>query len=505
MSKYYLYARKSTDEEDRQVLSIESQINELREFAKKEGLVIVDEFTEAKTVKEPGRPIFSFMLKQIENGLADGILAWHPDRLARNSIDGGKVIYLVDIGKIVDLRFPTYRFDNTAQGKFMLSIAFGQSKYYVDNLSENVKRGLREKLRRGEWPGVAPLGYKNNLIAHKVEPDTEKAPFVRKAFALYSTGDYSLEELLREVHRWGLSAKAGKPLFKSCLAKMLRNPFYYGRMVYNGEQYEGSHLPLVTKKLFDEVQEVLEKKAKPIKKGVFKFAFTGFIKCGECGASITAERQKGHIYYRCTKKVVKCSQKFLREEALLEQINKAILKVFIDNETECKMINRLEELFQQESKASSSLSRQAKDKLIEFDGKIERLIDLYIAKEISQEEYQRKKAKLLNEKKELEEKVGEIEKTSGGWLEPAKEFITTCNEAGSVAWQGNLKPKRDFLKILGSNFKLFDRTLLFSTRKPFDLVVKKLPNLNWLPGSSSGRTITIILPNTIHNCKRKNL
>ena len=149
MPKFYLYARKSTDEEDKQVLSIESQINELREFAKKENLEIIDEFAEAKTAKEPGRPIFSFMLKQLETGLADGILAWHPDRLARNSMDGGKIIYLVDIGKIVDLRFPTYRFDNTAQGKFMLSIAFGQSKYYVDNLSENVKRGLREKLRRG--------------------------------------------------------------------------------------------------------------------------------------------------------------------------------------------------------------------------------------------------------------------------------------------------------------------------------------------------------------------
>ena len=135
MPKFYLYARKSTDEEDRQVLSIESQINELREFAKRENLQIVEEFTEAKTAKEPGRPIFSFILKQIESGQADGILAWHPDRLARNSIDGGKIIYLVDTGKIVDLRFPTYRFDNTAQGKFMLSIMFGQSKYYVDNLS----------------------------------------------------------------------------------------------------------------------------------------------------------------------------------------------------------------------------------------------------------------------------------------------------------------------------------------------------------------------------------
>jgi len=485
MPKFYLYARKSTDEEDKQVLSIESQINELREFARKENLEIIDEFAEAKTAKDPGRPIFSFMLKQIEAGFADGILAWHPDRLARNSMDGGKIIYLVDIGKIFDLRFPTYRFDNTAQGKFMLSIAFGQSKYYVDNLSENVKRGLREKLRRGEWPGCAPLGYMNDPISHTIKPDPEKSRFVYKVFQLYATGDYSLKELLKEVHRWGLTAKAGKPIFKSCLAKMLRNSFYYGMMVYKGEAYQGSHLPLVSKKLFDRVQEVLEQKAKPMKKGEIKFSFTGLIKCGECGASITAERQKGHTYYRCTKKIIKCSQKFLREEALLEQINKAILKVFIDNETKEKMINRLEELAQNESKASFSLSRQAQDKLKEFDEKIERLIDLYIAKEISQEEYQRKKAKLLNEKKELQEKLGEIEKTSGGWLEPSKNFLTICNQAGSVAWQGNPSAKRDFLKILGSNFKLIDQTLSMKRAYPYELVAKISPSNSWLPREDS--------------------
>lgn len=201
MPAYFLYARKSTDEEDRQVLSIESQIHELREYARREGLTIIEESVEAKTAMEPGRPVFNLMMEQIEAGKAQGVLAWHPDRLARNSVDGGRIIYLVDIGKITDLRFPTYRFDNTAQGKFMLSIVFGQSKYYVDNLSENVKRGLREKLRRGEWPGWAPLGYVNDYKNHKVIPDPDKAVLVKKLFELYAEGDYSLEELYREVSR----------------------------------------------------------------------------------------------------------------------------------------------------------------------------------------------------------------------------------------------------------------------------------------------------------------
>ena len=228
MPKYYLYARKSTDDEDRQILSIESQINELREFARKENLLIVDEFVEAKSAKSPGRPIFDFMLKQLESNNADGILAWHPDRLARNSLDGGKIIYLVDTGVIGDLRFPTYRFDNTAQGKFMLSIAFGQSKYYIDNLSENIKRGFREKLRRGIWPGWAPFGYMNDQDKRNVMPNPEIAPFVKKMFELYATGNFSLKELTFEVARWNIKGKRDKPVHKSRVALILQNPFYYG-------------------------------------------------------------------------------------------------------------------------------------------------------------------------------------------------------------------------------------------------------------------------------------
>lgn len=141
--KYIIYCRKSTDEKDKQILSIEQQIAELKEFSSREGLEIIDFVTEAKTAKVPGREEFATLLKRIERGEAQGIVSWHPDRLARNSVDGGKIIYLLDTNKLVDLKFPTFWFENTPQGKFMLSIAFGQSKYYVDNLSENVARGMR--------------------------------------------------------------------------------------------------------------------------------------------------------------------------------------------------------------------------------------------------------------------------------------------------------------------------------------------------------------------------
>src|SRR4030066_2062949 len=180
MLKYIAYCRKSTDEKDKQVLSIEAQIAELKEFAKRENLTVTEFITESKTAKVPGREQFAEVLKKIEKGMANAILSWHPDRLARNSIDGGKIIYLLDTGKLLDLKFPSFWFESTPQGKFMLNIAFGQSKYYVDNLSENVKRGIRQKLRRGEFPGKPPIGYLNEPRLRTIVVDPATAPPVRR-------------------------------------------------------------------------------------------------------------------------------------------------------------------------------------------------------------------------------------------------------------------------------------------------------------------------------------
>ena len=155
--KFFLYARKSTDVEDKQVLSIDAQLTELREYAKRENIEISAEYIEKQSAKVPGRPIFNKMMKEIET-FGGNILAWNPDRLARNSVDGGKVIYLLDTGKLASIKFPTFWCDNTGQGKFMLNMAFGQSKYYVDSLSENTKRGLRQKVRMGIFPSQAPIG-----------------------------------------------------------------------------------------------------------------------------------------------------------------------------------------------------------------------------------------------------------------------------------------------------------------------------------------------------------
>jgi len=153
--------------------------------------------TESKTAKQPGREEFGRMLKMIEAGKADGIVSWHPDRLARNSVDGGQIIYLLDTGKLHDLKFPSFWFENTPQGKFMLNIAFGQSKYYVDNLGENVKRGNRQKIRRGEYPNKAPLGYVNDPKTKTIKVDKKTAKIMVRVFKLFASGGFSFIDLQR--------------------------------------------------------------------------------------------------------------------------------------------------------------------------------------------------------------------------------------------------------------------------------------------------------------------
>src|ERR1039457_4151690 len=332
-SNLFLYARKSTDVEDKQVMSIDAQLHELREFAAREQATIVAELIEKQSAKTPGRPIFNDMLARIEAGEADGILAWHPDRLARNSIDGGQIIYLLDTGKIKTLKFPTFRFESDPQGKFMLGIMFGQSKYYVDSLSENTKRGLREKVRRGEYPGPAPIGYLNDYRTKKIIVDRERAPYIKQAFEMYATGKVTYDHVRVFLGQHGFRTKSGKLLGRRHIGQLFHNPVYYGHFKYNGEVHEGAHEPIISKSLFDSVQYIMQDRFRwaPRDKTLKRTpkAFMGLLRCGGCGGGITAEIQKGHVYYRCTKKnrVRRCTQPFIREEALDAQIS-ALLKPY---------------------------------------------------------------------------------------------------------------------------------------------------------------------------------
>ena len=484
--KFFIYARKSTDSEDRQVRSIGDQISELQELAKKENVEIVDTIVEKQTAKKPGRPLFAEMLKKIEAGEAVGILAWHPDRLARNSVDGGQIIYLVDTGVIQELKFPTFWFDPTPQGKFMLSIAFGQSKYYVDNLSENIKRGHRQKLKNGLWPQMAPLGYLNNKETKLIYVDKAKSPFIKKAFEAYATGNYTLKNLRKIINDLGLVGKKNRMLSVSNYQYLLQNPFYYGLIRYNGEFYEGKHEPIITKKLFDECQEVMKRKSKPQKTDKMKFfLYRGFFHCGECGYTITADKKikpsgKEYIYYYCTKKNPnhKCSQNvFTREEKISSQINEAIQKVSLPDNVADKMINELEKEKNEKAQSSYFFAQKTKDELSKLDKKLEKLMNAFLESALNLAEYREAKNKLVNQKQVLKDKINAFEQKSNNRFELAAKFVNSVKQAKIIALQENPEQGRDFLKKIGSNFQIQNQAVSFSPRGAWQIVA------NWGSGA----------------------
>jgi len=426
MIKYFIYCRKSTEEEERQILSIEAQLAELREFAKQNNLFVVKEFCESKTAKEPGREIFNQMLSEIEKGNAEGILAWNPDRLARNSIDGGRIIYLVDTGKITSLKFPTFWFEPTPQGKFMLSVAFGQAKYYTDNLRENILRGIRQKIRRGELSAKAPLGYFNEPRLRTIEPDRKTFSKIKEVLRTFATGEYTLTKIQIKMFSLGLIGKEGKPLHLSTIQGILSNPFYYGYFKYRGELHQGSHKPMISKKLFDKIQEALILNGKPRKKrGPKNFQFLNFAVCGECGYTITAERKikksgRKYHYYHCTfkSKTQKCTQnRFLREESFAEQIKESCQKVSLPDVWRNRFLDKLK-IWENENRQTSDLFAQnLKTELEKVKTKINRLMDAYLEGDLELPEFQLKKNDLMSEKKTLEEKLSDFERKGNHWLE----------------------------------------------------------------------------------------
>jgi len=470
--KFFLYARKSTDVEDKQARSIEDQIAELRAFAEKENLEIADVFIEKQSAKIPGRPIFGEMIKRIEKNEADGILAWHPDRLARNSVDGGQIIYLIDCGRISGLKFPQFWFEPTPQGKFMLNIAFGQSKYYVDSLSENTKRGLRQKVKRGEYPSFAPIGYINDSRTKTIIVDRRKAKTIKEVFELYSKGNSRLEDICDFLAQRGIISRGGKKIHKTRATFILSNPFYTGLFRYSKELHEGKHEPIIAKKIFDKVQEVLKQRRKPRRKTKNEpQVFCGLLKCGNCGMAITGEyrvkKQKNgnehhYIYYHCTKKnkSIKCPELCIRQEELDKQISSLLQKFSLRSDWAEKLLGIVEKDKTKSAQSISAFAQENREKIKAINIRLQRLLDGYLEQDIEREIYRQEKAKLLLEKKSLEEKITRIEQKQNDWLEPMVKWINYAQNIEKIARDSNLLEKKVAAKeIFGSNLCLASRAL----------------------------------------------
>ena len=466
--KYFLYARKSTDVEDKQVLSIEAQIDELRELTKRENLSIVEEFIEKRSAKIPGRPIFNDMLARIQNGEAQGIVCWKIDRLSRNPVDSGKIQWLLQKGIITHIQThgqSHYPNDNV----LMMSVELGMANEYVRQLSENTARGLRQKARRGEFPGFAPIGYINNPAIKKIELHRKNAKIVKKLFEMYATGKVNLKYIAEFMEKSGIKSRKNNRCNISRISAILTNPIYYGHFRHAGEIYEGNHKPIITKELFDKANAVLQSRNRQPNKKINPKPLCGLLSCASCGMGITGEikikRQKNgnthqYTYYHCSKKskTRKCDEPCIRGEELDRQLSAMLGAYAMSKEWVEELFGKLDI---EETKINTSLGDavlEMREKSEDFSRNLARLTDVYVAQDIEREDYLERRRTLMSEKKSVDEQIAKLLYTPSLWLEPTREWIKDASILGEIAKTDDLPSKKLSLqKIFGLNLTLKSR------------------------------------------------
>jgi DNA invertase Pin-like site-specific DNA recombinase len=365
--RYCLYARKSSESEERQVLSIDSHVNEMLQLAEKEELKIAEIKRESHSAKDTGqRPIFNEIVEEIKQVKFNGILTWAPDRISRNAGDLGRIVDLMDQKLLVEIRTYGQRFTNSPNEKFLLMILGSQAKLENDNRGINVKRGLRTRIEMGLWPGMAPLGYLNQKLMDKkcqIIMDPARAPIIKKMFERVAFENYSG----RKLYNWlkfelNFYTRGNKPLTLSGIYRILDNPFYYGVFEWpkaSGNFYQGKHQPLINQELFEKAKARL--KRDQIVRENKEFAFTKLFTCGYCGSGISAEEKwkvlkdgtsAHYIYYGCSRgRDRNCKNKYIREEELIEELFKIMDKVNINElgmrqklEDEIRRFNKLQKI-----------------------------------------------------------------------------------------------------------------------------------------------------------------
>jgi site-specific DNA recombinase len=512
MPRYFIYCRKSSEAEDRQVLSIESQTATMAELAAKLNVTVVEVLTEAKSAKAPGRPVFQQLMERLYRGEADGIICWKLDRLARNPVDGGSVIWAIKQHGIKVLT-PAQSFSREEDNIILMYIEFGMAQKYVDDLSKNVKRGLKTKIEKGWYPGVAPAGYLNHKDPltgeHTLIKDPERFPLIRKIWALMLTGLYSPPQILEKAnHEWGFRTRStrrmgGKPLARSGIYQILNKPFYHGRFEYprgSGNWYEGKHDPMVTEAEFDRVQRLLGRDGCPRPQKHREFAFTGLIRCGGCDRMVTAEEKEQlrcptcrlkfsctqrtacpgcktsmanmtapkvqhYTYYHCTRRQKpKCMEKC---------VSVADLETQIDGYLGIKYLQELFEKDMAEGKAVLDVQEKAHNAC---ERALANLVKLYTSPDnidrskLSDEEYAEQRAELLKEKHRLAALIHNADVIAEQAFRGSERILEFTCAVRERFVKGDPTTKRDILATVGSNLTLSGQILRIEARKPFSLI-----------------------------------
>lgn len=476
-----MYVRKSSESEERQELSIPAQKRELAALAERRELTVLgDPWEESRSAKEPGRPVFNELLERVCQGDADGILCWKLDRLARNPVDGGRIVHVLGKGLIKSIVTAESTYTGTAEEKFMMSVMFGQATKYCDDLSVSVRRGNREALHAGRWPGKPKIGYRRHRKSMRLIPDRERFPILQEIGRRLLAGARPLD-LLRsaneELHlRTPITGKVGgKPLSKAAIYRFLRDPFYTGVMVMRGVAYTGTHKPLFTVDEFERIQAILDGRVHPrAKPKRLFFVYSGLIRCGSCGAAVTAKNctnrhGTAYTYYYCCRKERR--YQYCPEGAVQERELDAALTVFLKQLVPPeRWITALLKHLGQLEESHRGLDDQARqtmtDRLTAIDRQLERLRDLLVRSVLSEEDYAADQHRLVLEKRKLAERLQKSTEPPG-LVEPHRAAIAELTEAAKLFERATPEEKRDLVQALTWNLSLKDKKVHIEAKKPF--------------------------------------
>jgi DNA invertase Pin-like site-specific DNA recombinase len=476
-----LYARVSSKDQEREGFSIPAQQKLVRQYAREHSFTIVREFTDVETAKQAGRSGFGDMLAFLKaNPACRTIVVEKTDRLYRNIKDWVTVdelnleVHFAKEGVVVSKT-------SRSSDKFMHGIKVLMAKNYVDNLGEEVKKGMREKAEQGHWPSMAPIGYGNNPATHRIEPDSVRARLIAEVFRLYATGDYSLTALLAKTHAVGLThPRTGRRLFKSELHRMLRNPLYYGTFVWDGKQYQGSHQPLITRHLFEQAQAVFRGRphARYPKQ---RHAFMGLLTCARCGCAITAERKKGkYVYYHCTDHHGGCDNSYIREERLGDLLRAVIAPIQITDEVADSIAAALQSSEAEGQRRRDDAVRQSDQRQRAVVAKLDRGYDDYVSGKISEEFWTRKSREWEAELQAVVAERARMEQPKPLVTATAQKILELAKQAQNLFKAQDPAEQRRLLETVLSNCT-FDRGTLCPTySKPFDLLVRGNKTAEWL-------------------------
>jgi site-specific DNA recombinase len=508
--KYILYARKSSESEDRQMASIEDQIAETKKIAEKYNIKVIDIISESKSAKEPGRIGFNTMLKRIQKGEAQGILTWKLNRLARNPVDGGQISWMLQQNIIKHIQTFEREY-NPTDNVLLMQVEFGMANQYVNDLSIDVKRGMRQKAERGWYPlSKLPVGYIHNSnfalrVDDEIIPNDEQFYILKKLWTSFLSGKYSIADIKRKGDAMGLRSNEKRTFCKNTYYRLFTNEFYYGYYCWkdkdgNQIRYKGKHKTLVSLSEFQKAQILLNKKPNSTSRTRnYNFPYRGIISCGECGSAVTPDHKlqvictncknkfsiKNYtecprcktplakmskpsiidiLYYHCSKSHGKCSQPSITRDIIETAIEEKLNEITISEETYSWLIDAIKQNDEDSEEEGKYIIAGLKKRKSELESRMSGLINLRADGELDSDQFNISMQKNKKELSSIENEIERVKNQNIEWYGNKKKDVDFALEVVERFKKGDDSTRNEILRYFASNLTLLDKKLVITVK-----------------------------------------